>query len=256
MGNRNLDFIGKTDTGLVRGHNEDAFVVLADEGATLLADGMGGQSAGEVASSLAIRSARQTLSRGLRWERFKSLLWRDPQRIVRLVETSITRANQEILDHAENNVVCKGMGTTLVVAVFLNDHLVVGHMGDSRLYRYRQGELEQLTRDHSYVQQLLDEGLITELEASTSKQKNVLNKALGLSRSEVPDVAVHSLNVNDLYLSCSDGLSDMVPDTDIKAALMKHPGDLHAIQEELLALAHRAGGHDNISVILTQVNSL
>jgi protein phosphatase len=145
-----------------------------------------------------------------------------------------------------------GMGATAVIVVFYGDKLCVGHVGDSRLYRYRGGELAQLTLDHSVIQELVSRGLLTVEEARQAVGKNLVTRALGVDPTVTPDVAEHPVQEADLYLVCSDGLNDMLSDADIAAILAEHGADLAAASARLVAAANDRGGADNISVILTR----
>jgi len=237
-------FFCLSDTGRVRANNEDAVLVDPEHGIALLADGMGGYNAGEVASTLAVESARQTLHNHLgKQPALKDML--------RWIQASIEAANATILDAAWQSVQCRGMGTTLVATVFAGNRLVVGHAGDSRLYRFRQGQLTQLTRDHSLLQDQIDAGLICASLARQAPYRNVVTRALGIAPDPRPDIAAHAVHAGDTYLLCSDGLHDMLSDAQIATTLRSEPA-LETAGHALLTQANDAGGRDNISLILVQ----
>ncbi|MEQ8497339.1 MAG: DUF1631 family protein, partial [Gammaproteobacteria bacterium] len=167
----------------------------------------------------------------------------------RLVD-AFDRANRAIFDTAQTRAECEGMGTTLVAARFAGDRVTMAHVGDSRLYRLRDGELTQLTRDHSLRQQLVDQGFLTPEEARTSTRKNYITRAVGIDASVATDTAVETVLAGDVFLLCSDGLCDMIEDADMATILAAHPGELEAAAAALIAQANEAGGKDNISAIL------
>lgn len=241
-----------TDTGLQRDHNEDAIGIHEKYGLTILADGMGGENAGEVASSMAVEVVSKNLLKARRLAILKKL-GKGANYELGLVEKAIVLANNKVFSHADQNPDCAGMGTTLVVGLHIADRLVVGHLGDSRMYRYRDGSLDQLTKDHSYVRELVDEGYISEEEAENSGHKNIVTRALGVSMDVDVEVSEYQVKARDIYLSCSDGLTDLVGDEDIKAIIMKLDHDLEAMASQLVEKANDEGGKDNISVILTRV---
>ncbi|HEX5805749.1 MAG TPA: Stp1/IreP family PP2C-type Ser/Thr phosphatase [Macromonas sp.] len=237
-------FFCLSDTGRVRTNNEDAVLTDPASGLALLADGMGGYNAGEVASALAIEAVLQGLQDRLR---------RPPGsgELQRWMLASIEAANARILAAAWQDARHRGMGTTLVAAAFTATRLVVGHVGDSRLYRFRQGQLVQLTRDHSLLQEQIDAGLISASLARQVPYKNVVTRALGVGLDIRPDIGEHAVQAGDTYLLCSDGLNDMLSDAQIAATLRREPA-LEAAGHALLAQANDAGGRDNVSLILVQ----
>jgi serine/threonine protein phosphatase PrpC len=213
-----LHFHALTDTGLVRTHNEDAVAVLPDIGVALLADGMGGYSAGEVASRIAVEVCTEVLQTGL-----KDFAWSATsdrgERLVRLVQDAVVRANLAIFEAGQKDVQYAGMGTTLVITLMHHDKLIVAHVGDSRAYRLRDGTLEQITRDHLQVQDQIDAGMISEEQARFATNRNLVTRAMGIDRAVEPDVNQFVTKAGDLYLLCSDGLSDMVEDGEIATIL-------------------------------------
>jgi serine/threonine protein phosphatase PrpC len=210
-----------TDPGRVRDHNEDCIESRPDIGLFVLADGMGGYNAGEVASGM----ATSLISDGLQetWDqRTLASKGRDDTKSLseQLIKDQVARANSAIFTTSQNNPECAGMGTTLVVALFFDNFMTVAHIGDSRLYRLRGESMEQVTRDHSLLQEQLDSGLITPEEAKLSQNKNLVTRALGIDPSVEPEVHVYEAQPDDTYLLCSDGLSDMVEDEEIRLTLL------------------------------------
>ena len=234
-----------TDTGLARHNNEDAIAVDPQTGLCILADGMGGYNAGEIASSMACAFIKSEMSRWLS----QAGLHANGKEIKRALEICVQNANHSIFNAACSNPQYSGMGTTLVVGVFQADRLMLGHIGDSRCYRLRAGNFEQITKDHSLLQEQIDAGLITPEKALTSANKNLVTRALGVEDSVLLDVTEHRVEVGDVYLMCSDGLSDMVRDQPI-ADIMLVDGPLEKIATQLIASANANGGRDNISVVL------
>ncbi|MGV6859468.1 MAG: Stp1/IreP family PP2C-type Ser/Thr phosphatase [bacterium] len=248
-----LEVAGRTDTGCVRTHNEDSIGEEIELGTVVLADGMGGYHGGEVASGIAVNTILNYLHEhlpdtapgiadketGLHSE---SILARD----------AIAHANTTILSTASNQQQYKGMGTTVVLGIFHNDKLTVAHVGDSRMYRYRNGDLEHMTVDHTLLQELIDRGFYTEEEARQSLNKNLVTRALGIEDPVQVDVHETQTEPGDIYLLCSDGLNDMILDEDILLALKTFSHKLQDAADNLVKLAKENGGKDNISVILAR----
>ncbi len=249
-----LDMTGLTDPGRMRPENEDAIGVHPEVGLAILADGMGGHQAGEVASGLAVDIITRHFAQAFMREFERNRQGHVPEAAmeVNAVYDAIALANNAIYEMARARPECAGMGSTVVIAVFYGDKLCVGHAGDSRLYRYRAGELTQITQDHSVIQELVSRGLLTIEEAEQTVGKNLVTRALGVDAAVVPDVAEQPLEESDLYLLCSDGLNDMLPDEDIRKLLVEHEANLATAAERLVAEANERGGADNISVILTR----
>jgi protein phosphatase len=245
---------GVTDPGRIRPENEDAIGVHPDVGLAILADGMGGHQAGEVASGMSVdivtRHFAEAFMRAFERKRKGQI----PQAAmeVNAMYDAVQLANNAIFEMARIRPECAGMGSTVVIAVFYDDKLCMGHVGDSRLYRYRAGELTQLTQDHSVVQELVSRGLLTIEEAQQTVGKNLVTRALGVDSSVTPDVAEQPLEESDLYLLCSDGLNDMLSDEEIRKLLVEHGADLEAAANRLVAAANERGGADNVSVILVR----
>lgn len=249
---RSLEIVTRTDAGRVRPHNEDAVYGDAESGLAILADGMGGYNAGEVASGLATMMLRTELPKALAPEpgRREAALPREA------LNAEIGKINAAILRAAESQPRYAGMGTTLVVAVFRDDQMTVAHVGDSRLYRWRNGELRLLTRDHSVLREQLDSGIITAEQARQSRNRNLLTRALGVDPVVEPELAEHAVEPGDVYLLCSDGLNDMVEDGDIAAMLVSQSERLAACAAELVRAANDRGGRDNVSVALVRVGQV
>ena len=243
----NYQFCAHTDPGRVRDNNEDSVTFDASCGLAVLADGMGGYNAGEVASAMATTFIRSELGRWLN-EAGPQASARD---VRRAMEICVDNANRAIFNAANANPQYAGMGTTLVLAVFQEDRLMLGHIGDSRCYRLRAGLLSRVTNDHSLLQEQLDAGLITLDEAATSPHKNLITRALGVEDAVLLEVNEHRTVPGDLYLLCSDGLSDMMDDEAI-AAILRTEAALPDTALRLIENANANGGRDNISVLLAQ----
>jgi protein phosphatase len=245
----NYAYCARTDQGLIRQNNEDNFLFDESCGVAVLADGMGGHKAGEVASVMATTSIGATLTGWLSSRELSN----HPDDLCRLLVVSVDLANQAILQAATTNPDYKGMGTTVVVGVFQGDRLFLTHVGDSRCYRLRGGVLAQITKDHSMLQEQMDAGLISRALAARAPGRNLLTRALGVE-SRVPlEVRIYPVEANDLYLMCSDGLSDMVDDDSI-AGLMGQDTDIATRASALIHLANAKGGRDNVTVMLVQAH--
>lgn len=237
----------QTDTGLARNNNEDAVAFDSLTRLCILADGMGGYNAGEIASGMAAAFIKSEMGRWLS----QAGKHANSKEVRRALEICVENANHSIFNAANSNPQYTGMGTTLVVAVFQDERLMLGHIGDSRCYRLRGSALQQITKDHSLLQEQLDAGLITPEQALTSLNKNLVTRALGVEDSVLLDVNEHRVETGDVYVICSDGLSDMVSDAAI-AGIMSVSGSLEQKARRLIIAANEAGGRDNISVVLVQ----
>ena len=240
---------GITDVGQSREHNEDAISWDTRLGLALLADGMGGHNAGEVASILAVDSIKTSLADVVTPEIVASGVVDYKDAVV----DAIGFANREINEQSLENPEYAGMGTTLVLVLFLNRMVIYAHVGDSRIYRYRGSELKRLTSDHSLVQEMIDNGYLSHEEAQESTSRNLITRALGISEEVDVDIAEQSTEIGDIYLLCSDGLSDLVNDAAIKDIITKNRDDLESAARTLVDMANRNGGTDNISVVLAAV---
>jgi len=243
-----LEFFSATDTGRARNNNEDAVAVDPAAALVVLADGMGGYNAGEVASGMATSFIKSELGRWLA-EASHSATDTD---VRRAMDICVDNANRAIFNAANSNPQYAGMGTTLVVGVFRDSRLLMGHVGDSRGYRLRGGRLLQITHDHSLLQEQIDSGLITPEQAAYSANKNLVTRAVGVEDSVLLETHLHDLLPGDTYLLCSDGLSDMLDDDSI-AQIMQGCDALDDAAKALVDAANEAGGKDNISVVLARV---
>lgn len=248
-----LDVANVSDTGRRRPHNEDSSATDTALGLAVIADGMGGYKAGEVASAIAVTSIMNEVREGLEHLREDEV---DPQsgltRGSLLIRQAITNANRYIYSTAQTEPQCQGMGTTVVVLMLYDDKLTVAHVGDSRLYRLRNGTLEQVTSDHSLIQELIDRGFFTPEEAAENTPKNLVTRALGIEEQVEVDVHEEPVLPGDTYLLCTDGLNDMVNDEEIRLTLSKYSANLDEAARELVRLANESGGKDNISVVLVR----
>jgi protein phosphatase len=246
--------VGASDTGRVREHNEDTIGTDADIGLVVLADGMGGYKAGEVASGIAVRTVLTLMKDAV--DREDLSLRDDESGLSRpgiLLRDAIQRANKVIYQTAKTQAHCEGMGTTVVAGLFFDDRLTIAHVGDSRLYRCRDGKLEQVTQDHSLLQELVARGFYTPEEAQRAAAKNYVTRALGVEPTvEVEITEVPALK-DDVYVLCSDGLSDMVEDDDIQLTINTFGANLETVAKQLVLLSNDNGGRDNISVVLVRV---
>lgn len=242
------EYSSLTDVGRHRSNNEDAIKVDATHGIVVLADGMGGYNAGEVASTMAVEQISNEL--GLRLS--QATRFTTVREIRRAIEVCVGNANQAIFRAARSQASYSGMGTTLVMAVLRGDALLVGHAGDSRAYRWRDGVLTQLTRDHSLLQEQLDAGIITLEEAEASPHRNLVTRALGVEEHVLLDVQAFTVLPGDTYLLCSDGLSDMMADRRIAEILASAP-EAERRAARLVRGANANGGMDNITVALIQL---
>jgi protein phosphatase len=252
--NRALEIAAATHTGMVRSHNEDTIGSDPGIGLAVLADGMGGYNAGEVASGIAValvtKQTRELLSR------LGAPSGEQPDRqsiAAEILNDAISHANSSIFQAATSQPQYSGMGTTLVVALLADNFINVAHVGDSRLYRLRDGELAQLTRDHSLLQEQIDSGMITKEMARRSQNKNLVTRAVGIEPAVQPDINSYEVREGDTYLLCSDGLNDMVEDDDIHLTLTSLQANLPLAANQLVQMANDNGGRDNVSVILVQV---
>jgi protein phosphatase len=244
-----IELHAAVDPGRARSNNEDSVATEPGVALAVLADGMGGYNAGEVASHMATSFIGAELGR---WLREASDQASDAD-VRRAMEICVDNANRAIFNAANSNVQYAGMGTTLVVAVFRDTRLLLGHVGDSRCYRLRGGRLQQITRDHSLLQEQIDAGLITPEQAAFSANKNLVTRAVGVEDTVLLETHQHEVAPGDLYLLCSDGLSDMVDDAAIAQLLQTHV-PLGECGQSLIDAANDAGGKDNISVILARVS--
>ncbi len=230
-----------SDVGKAREINEDYFYISYPDDEIqlfILADGMGGYNGGEVASKLAVQSAKNYIQTN--YEKNKDDL-------LSLVKSSTQYANMIVFEKAQANAEISNMGTTLDVCLIYQNKAFISHIGDSRIYRIRKEVIRRLTKDHSYVQQLVDEGKITKEESMKHPKKNMLMKALGCTTFVEPDASVHGFIKGDTILMCSDGLTNMVSEQEIKSILKENPTDATKL---LVQRANDLGGNDNITAII------
>jgi serine/threonine protein phosphatase PrpC len=253
-----IAYAAATDMGQVRKNNEDAFLAIPALGIFAVADGMGGHASGEVASQLALSSLKEAIEQA--GEQKDSFLEEDQTAVLslpaKLLTHGIRLANQEIYQSSQQNSQYKGMGTTLVVVYFSDSSAVVAHVGDSRLYRLRDKRIEQITEDHSLVWEEYKKGLISKEALSSSPQKNIVTRALGVHPTVDVDVQKLEIQAKDSLLLCSDGLSDLVQDEEILQSVHESAGNLAHTCRELVQLANLRGGKDNITILLIHISQV
>ena len=246
--------VALTDTGKIRDHNEDMIGAESDIGLYVLADGMGGYNAGEVASGIAVKTitnlVRDAISR-------EDLATPDPatglSRPSIILRDAIHRANKIIYHTSKTQPQCEGMGTTVVACIFYDNKISMAHVGDSRLYRLRDNRFEQMTLDHSLLQELVDRGFYSQEEAQRATNKNYVTRALGVEQTVEVEINEQPVQKSDYYVLCSDGLSDMVEDEDIHLTISTFSANLDTVAKQLVQLSNDNGGRDNISVIMTHI---
>ena len=234
----------KSDLGKVREMNQDYYYIsnsLDEVQLYLLADGMGGYNGGEIASKLAVQTAKNYIENN-----FKEIE-KDRDSIIQLLGSSMEYANMVVYEKSKENAELQGMGTTLEICLIYNNKVYIGHVGDSRIYRIRKDFIRKLTQDHSYVQKLVADGTITKEEAAHHPQKNMLMKALGCNAFVEPDVMVKGFLKDDILIMCSDGLTNMVDQETIYKMASKN---IEQAPKDLVELANNNGGYDNITVVV------
>lgn len=240
-----------THVGRLREHNEDAVASDLSIGLVLLADGMGGYQAGEVASEIAVLIIAAEMTEAMQK---KTRLFKTEPNLLpesNMLLNAVESTNATIYEISQRQAECAGMGTTLVAGVFVDNKLVLGHIGDSRMYRLRGETLIQLTEDHSLVQEQVNAGLITTEQAKVAKNKNLVTRALGIDRMVELELQELAVEVGDTYLLCSDGLTDLVDDAEIAKILLEAKADIAYAVEKLIDTANERGGVDNISAVIT-----
>lgn len=241
-----------SDIGQIRDRNEDAVASDLTTGLIMVADGMGGYKAGEIASEMAILIVTAELAElmhGQQLLRKKDSAFSVPG----MLKYAVAMANELIYKASQEHAACSGMGTTFVLGVFIDNKIVVGHIGDSRMYRLRENMLEQLTEDHSLLQEQLNAGLITKEQAKVSNDGHLVTRALGTDAEVELEISEHEVKVGDIYLLCSDGLTDLVEDEEIRNAMIEANGNISLAAKNLVRLANKYGGADNISVVIAMV---
>jgi len=236
-------FCGKTDIGLRRSNNEDAFVTSPELGFCLAADGLGGAAAGELASKIFADTALEV---------FTEATDRSEDEIVYRVKKTFYFSNEKMLEHVAQNPNHKGMGCTAELLAFSGDGFIIGHVGDSRTYRFRKGQLEQLTQDHTLVQEQVEQGLIPPDNIRNHPLGNIVLRAVGQESELALDLLRGKILPGDLFLLTSDGLTDMIQDDQIREILSTEV-DIHRKVDELIESAKAAGGKDNITVVLVSI---
>ena len=248
-----LQIFGRTHPGKIRPHNEDCIGEDPELGIVVVADGMGGHLAGEVASRLAVDTVLQNLRQCLAGHGIhRRNGGTEPRDDSLAVRRAIIDANTAIQQAGRNNAGHAGMGTTLVMALFNHHHVILAHVGDSRIYRFREDHLEQMTTDHTLIQEMVDRGFYSHQEALASVNRNLVTRALGIDTTVAVDIRNEMLLPGDLYLLCSDGLNDMLDDALIEDILRNHPGDREQATHLLIYKANEYGGRDNNSVALAR----
>ncbi|MBL8601264.1 MAG: Stp1/IreP family PP2C-type Ser/Thr phosphatase [Myxococcales bacterium] len=247
-----MEIVGETNVGMKRTHNEDNFSIIAEENLTIVADGMGGHASGEVASKMAVDALREFFEATAKDPDATWPYKMDKQRSYeenRLV-TGVKLANLRIFEAAQREPRFRGMGTTIVVCLAVREGMIVGHVGDSRIYRIRKGAIEQLTEDHSLLNDYLKMRKLTEEEIANFPHKNVIVRALGMKEIVKVDSKLDMPQTGDIYLMCSDGLSGPVTDPDLLRIVEENKNDLKTAASRLIARANENGGPDNITVCL------
>jgi PPM family protein phosphatase len=249
-----IEIANVSDVGKRRPHNEDSTLCDLAEGLAILADGMGGYKAGEIASAIAVSTTHKQIIDALQ---HLSRAGKDKQSGLSpqaaIVKNAIIAVNSEIYNIAQTDPQCHGMGTTMVVVLFHDNVCTIAHVGDSRLYRKRQTNFAQITKDHSLYQEVIDRGMYTPEEAMKNTPKNLVTRAIGIDSEVQVDIGEEAVLPGDIYLLCSDGLNDMVDDEEIHLTLSKYSANLAEAADQLVRLANAKGGKDNISVILIRI---
>ena len=249
-----IESLELTDPGKVRERNEDYVGSDLDAGLLVLADGMGGYNAGEIASQLAVQTIVDMVVNGVKRENRigvdestglmrQSIILRD----------AIARANKVIYQTAQSKSQCEGMGTTVVACLFYDNRVTIAHVGDSRMYRLRDEKFEQVTQDHSLLQELISRGFYSREEAQKSLNRNYVTRALGVEPQVEVEVQEEVVRQSDVFVLCSDGLSDMVEDEDIQLTINTFHGNLELAGQQLIQLTNDNGGRDNVSITLARV---
>jgi len=247
-----LKFAGLSHAGHKRNHNEDSIGIDLDLGIAVLADGMGGYQGGQIASALAVRVVLENVRARYRHAAKESGRKRGVDWHQSVLREAFRKANGVIYSISRRNPQWHGMGTTLIVALFHDDRITIGHVGDSRLYRVRSNQLQQVTTDHSLIQELVDQGFCAPEDLRGSPNKNLITRAVGIAPSVQPDLKQEPVLAQDVYLLCSDGLTDLVEDQTIGLTLRENRCGLRKAAVSLVRLANHRGGHDNISVIIVR----
>ena len=248
-----IKVVRKSHVGMLREHNEDSVASDLSIGLVVLADGMGGYKAGEVASEIAVLMIAAEMNEAMLHQSFLFKAKPDLLLESNMLINAVEKTNKAIYEIAQHQSECSGMGTTLVAGVFTNNNLVLGHIGDSRMYRLRGEAFVQLTEDHSLVQEQVNAGLITLEQAKVARNKNLVTRALGIDSAVELELSEHAVEIGDKYLLCSDGLSDLLSDAEIAQILLDEKDDTESAVDKLVDKANEYGGLDNISVVITTI---
>lgn len=241
---------GLSDMGLVRQNNEDVWGELPEFNFFVIADGMGGHQAGEVASKEAVN----TICSYIKKKPQIRLPTTDIKEIQKILQIGIDRVNTHIFKMGRANLDYRGMGTTLCCLLFHPKGLVYAHVGDSRIYRIRGNKIEQLTKDHSLLRELIDQGQLNEQQATDFHYKNIITKAIGTELKVEPTVKISPVQPQDIYMMCTDGLSDLLSLEDMSNIVASHSSIEEAVKK-LVESANERGGHDNITVVIAKVDA-
>ncbi len=248
-----LEIVSQTHPGVVRSHNEDSMAYDASCGLVVLADGMGGHNAGEIASGITVSLIAADMKHSLESMRPEDRGEGGEDVGVILLRENVQKANATVYHKSQSQSQYAGMGTTVVAGLFYDNRLAVAHVGDSRMYRLRGEIFEPITRDHSLLQEQIDRGMLSQKDARLSKNKNLITRAVGVDPSVDVEMQCHAVQVGDIYLLCSDGLNDMVEDDEIGNTLQMLRANLQLVARRLIEMANDNGGRDNASIILIKV---
>ncbi len=237
---------GRTDIGIIRSGNEDNYLMLPEQGVFIVADGMGGHAAGEVASEMAV----QTIARGL-----TGVVGKSENDATQMMTRAIIGANSAIFRRTMDEPEKRGMGTTATAMIVNGPRYILGQVGDSRAYLLRDSVLTQITKDHSYVQEQVDAGYLTPEQARTHPYSNVITRCVGANSDVVPDVYVGTLQSDDVFVLASDGLTGMLEDDELLGILNSDPQPA-VIVDKMISEANRRGGLDNITVVIIRIDRI
>ena len=247
-------FFGLTDVGQKRSHNEDAFLYDESHGLAIVADGMGGHAAGEIASGIAVEVIHEFIET---MDKEGEVTWpfeynNEFSFEANLLIAGINLANDKILQKVEENNKLKGMGTTVVAGLFKGERVTIAHIGDSRAYYFRNGELSLITEDHSWVNEQLKKGIISEEQAREHPFKNVVTQALGSGEKLLVDIDEVKIEPEDIFLFCSDGVNSMLSYEEMQAVFEENGSNIESLGRKLIERANQAGGDDNITVVIVR----
>jgi protein phosphatase len=237
---------GRTDVGVVRSGNEDSFLLEPSRGVFIVADGMGGHAAGEVASDMAVKIVGRAL---------EGVVGQEDDEAAVVIRDAIIEANGEIFRRTLVEEEKRGMGTTTTAMIVNGPHYIIGQVGDSRAYVLREDQLLQLTKDHSYVQEQVDAGYLTPQQARTHPYSNVITRCVGANADVAPDTYIGTLHEGDVFLLASDGLTGMLEDDEVLSIMVAQPSP-GALVDALVAEANRRGGLDNVTVIVVRIDTV